>query len=73
MTRGSIYRDLDPRCEGRALEVVAVIVAPQETKVACISRGKVTLIDANRLCDGSRFEMVVDGELSQVAHDGVTA
>ena len=62
MTPGSVYRDLDPRCEGRALEVVMVVIASQETKVVCRSRGKVTLICADRLSDSSRFEMVVDGE-----------
>ncbi len=58
MTPGSIYRDLDPRCDGRALEVVTVVPALLETKVVCISRGKVTLIDRDRLGDAGRFELM---------------
>ncbi len=53
---GQLYRDLDARCDGRSLEVVSIVRAPQETRVVCISRGKVTLIDLDRMIDPSRFQ-----------------
>ena len=58
---GDCFRDKDARCDGRFLHVVYVATAPQETKAVCISRGKVTLIEIDRLLDESRFERVPAG------------
>lgn len=59
---GQFYRDLDSRCDGRTLEIVYVVRAPQETRVVC-PLGEVR---RHELCHVDAHEMGIKDE----CHDG---